>query len=83
MAGSMIPDAHLISKADAVTVWVAAPAGPKDVWSLREAIAWAMGRPELDRIVLFRPPSPGVPAAWVQADQIKRIAAALQDRQAA
>lgn len=83
MCGSMIRDEDLLAAADKVTVWVARPAAPKDVWSLAEAVAWAMRHPLRDKITLFRPPASDLRAAWVNPDQIERLAAALAGRQAA
>lgn len=83
MRGSMIPDDELAVAADKVTVWVASPPAPRDVWSLADAVAWAMESPDRNRITLFRPPSADLCAAWVKADQIERIAILLAGRQAA
>lgn len=83
MRGSMIPDHELAAAADKVTVWVASPPGPRDVWALADAVAWAMESPDRNRITLFRPPSIDMRAAWVKADQIERIAILLAGRQAA
>lgn len=79
----MIPVADLLAAVNRVTVWVARPPAPKDVWSLAEAIAWAMRQPLRGKITLFRPPASDLRAAWVNPDQIERLAAALASRQAA
>lgn len=73
----MIPDAELIEDADAVTVWVAGLHAPADVWSLREAIAWAMAQADREKITLFRPPAKTLRAAWVKFDQFERLALVL------
>lgn len=73
----MIPDADLIAAADVVTVWVASPEAPTDMWSLTEAIGWVMQQPHPQRLSLFRAPGEGVRAAWVSFDQIERLAFAL------
>lgn len=83
MAGSMIPDDDLLLVADKVTIWVACPAAPKDVWSLAEAVAWAMSHPLSAKITLFRPSDSDHRAAWVKPDQIARLGAALTKRRAA
>lgn len=83
MPGCMIPDDELAAVVDKVTVWVASPPGPRDVWSLADAVAWAMSSPDRKRITLFRPPSPDLRAAWVEADQIERIAIMLAGREVA
>nr|WP_281719642.1 hypothetical protein [Nitrosomonas nitrosa] len=77
MAATMIPDAELIAKADVVTVWVASPDAPTDMWSLSEAMAWVMRQPNRARISLFRPPGEGLRAAWVEFAQIERLAFSL------
>lgn len=77
MAATVIPDGDLLAQADFVTVWVASPDAPTDVWSLSEAISWAMSQPSPTRLTLFRPPGNGVRAAWVDAEQIERLAFAL------
>lgn len=77
MPTTMIPDGELIEDADIVTVWVATPDAPTDIWSLKEAVAWVMRRPDRERITLFRPPARGMSAAWVRPDQIERLAFAL------
>lgn len=77
MAATMIPDDELIATADVVTVWVASPDAPTDMWSISEAIAWVMQQPTRARISLFRPPGEGVRAAWVDFAQIERLAFAL------
>lgn len=73
----MIPDHELLDDADTVTVWVAKHEAPTDMWSLSEAITWVMSQPNRDRITLFRPPGGGVKAAWVEFQQIERLAFAL------
>jgi hypothetical protein len=73
----MIPDHELLDRADDVTIWVAKPEAPTDMWSLREAITWVMGQPGRETITLFRPPGGGVKAAWVEFPQIERLAFAL------
>lgn len=79
----MIPDDDLLATVDKVTVWVASPPGPKDVWSLADAVAWAANHPQRAKISLFRPSAPDLRVAWVKADQIARLAAALAKRLAA
>lgn len=75
--------AELLTATEKVTVWVASPPAPKDVWSLADAVSWAMSHPQRDTITLFRPPAADVRAAWVKPDQIARLAAALGSRLAA
>jgi hypothetical protein len=77
MRATMIPDEELLADADVVTIWVASPDAPTDIWTLSEAIAWVMGRPDRARLSLFRPPGDGARAAWVRAEQIERLALAL------
>lgn len=77
MAATTIPDADLLASADVVTVWVASPDAPTDMWSMSEAIAWLMQQPTRARISLFRPPGDGLCAAWVDFAQIERLAFAL------
>lgn len=79
----LIPDEDLLAAAEKVTVWVASPPAHKDVWSLADAVAWAMSHPRRDTITLFRPPAADVRAAWVKPDQIARLGSALASRQAA
>lgn len=84
MAGLMIPDDDdLLAVADTVTIWVACPAAPRDIWSLAEALAWAVAHPRSAKITLFRPPAMDHRAAWLKPDQIARLAAALAKRTAA
>jgi hypothetical protein len=83
MADSMIPDDDLLLAADKVTIWVACPAAPRDVWSLAEAVAWAASQPLSAKITLFRPPDPDHRAAWIKPEQIARLAIALGNRLAA
>lgn len=77
MAATMIPDHVLLATADTITIWVATPEAPTDVWSLSDAIGWIMGQPNRARLSLFRPPGDGMCAAWVEIAQIERIAFAL------
>ncbi len=77
MAATMIPDDVLIAEADIVTVWVASPDAPSDMWSMSEAIAWVMRQPNRARLSLFRPPGDGLRAAWVEFEQIERLAFSL------
>lgn len=77
MAVTVIPDEELLAAADVVTIWIAAPDAPTDVWSLTDAIAWVMRQRERERISLFRPPDRHVRATWVTPEQIKRLAASL------
>jgi hypothetical protein len=77
MTTMMMPDDELLSVAEMVTVWVATPDAPADVWSLAEAVAWIMRQPEREKITLFRPPAKDLRAAWVKPDQIERLARAL------
>ena len=79
----LIPDEDLLAIADKVTVWVASPPAPKDVWSLADAVGWAMSHPRRATITLFRPPAADARAAWVKPDQIERLAVALASRRAA
>lgn len=83
MGPNTIPDADLRKLADKVTIWVAAPMAPKDVWSLREAIAWAMAAPNADTITLHRPSRDDEPAAWLKPDQIARLWHSLSASRAA
>lgn len=73
----MIPDDVLLATADLVTVWVASPDAPTDMWSMSKAIAWVMQQPNRARMSLFRPPGDGLSAAWVELAQIERLAFAL------
>lgn len=77
MAATMIPDDDLLAAADVVTVWVASPDAPTDMWSMSEAIAWVMDQPNRARLSLFRPPGDGLRAAWVEFEQIERLAFSL------
>jgi hypothetical protein len=77
MAATTIPDRELLEAADVVTVWVAAPPAPRDIWSLADAVAWVMRQPNCAKISLFRPPGGGVRAAWIEFAQIERLASAL------
>jgi hypothetical protein len=77
MAATMIPDDDLISAADVVTVWVASPEAPTDMWSLTEAVTWVMRQPDRTKLSLFRAPGAGLRAAWVEFEQIERLAFAL------
>lgn len=77
MTRTMIPDDELIEVADVVTIWVAKGDAPTDVWSLAEAVAWTMAQPDRHNLSLFRPPDRQVRAAWVDFDQIERLAFAL------
>jgi hypothetical protein len=77
MTTTMIPDDELLGAADVVTVWVASPDAPHDVWSLAEAVAWVMRQPGRQKITLFRPADQGARAAGVKPDQIERLASAL------
>jgi hypothetical protein len=77
MAAMMIPDNELLEASDVVTVWVATPDAPSDMWSLAEAIRWVMRQPNAARITLFRPPGNGVRAVWLSFVQIERLAFAL------
>lgn len=83
MAGSMIPDDDLLLAADTVTIWVACPPAPKDVWSLAEAVAWAMNHPMSAKVTLFRPPALDDRAVWIKPEQIARLAVALGNCKAA
>ena len=67
----MIPDAELVGDADRVTIWIASPPGPKDMWSLREAVHWAANA---GPVTLHRPSRDGAPSAWVEAAQVARLA---------
>lgn len=78
MATTMSPDDDLIASAELVTVWVATPDAPTDVWSLADAIAWDMRQLNRARITLFRPPEKGLRAAWVKSEQIERLAFSLR-----
>lgn len=69
-------DEELSAEFDAVTVWVSAPPGPKEVWSLREAIEWAAAQ-GATRVTLFRPPDAKRSAAWVNSEQIARLSEML------
>lgn len=75
--GTMISDHDLLASADVVTVWVASADAPTDMWSMSEAIAWVMSQPRPGGMTLFRPPGNGTRAAWVEFDQIERLAFAL------
>jgi hypothetical protein len=77
MAITVIPDDELLAVADVVTIWVATPDAPTDMWSLTDAIVWVMGRKDRERISLFRPPDKNVRAAWVTPEQIERLALSL------
>jgi hypothetical protein len=77
MATTTIPDEELLAVADVVTVWVATPDAPSDMWSLGEAVAWVMRQPNRATMTLFRPPGDGVCAAWLKFDQIERLALVL------
>jgi hypothetical protein len=77
MAATMIPDDDLLASADVVTVWVASPDAPTDMWSLAEALTWVMHQQGRARMTLFRPPGDGLSAAWVDFAQIARLASAL------
>lgn len=77
MAATMIPDEELLRTAETITVWVASPNAPTDIWSLSQAIAWVMQANPTQRLSLFRPPGEGQSAAWVEATQIERLAQAL------
>ena len=78
-----IPDDELLQHADQVTIWVASVKAPRDIWSLREAIAWVNASPEAGKIGLHRPAREGVRAAWLKPDQIERLSAALCESVAA
>ncbi len=77
MRATMIPDSDLIAAAETVTIWVASPEAPTDMWSLTEAVEWVMRQPGRQRISLFRAPGDGMRAAWLRFDQIERLAFAL------
>ena len=77
MTRTMIPDAELIEVADVVTIWVANGEAPTDVWSLADAVAWIMAQPVRQNLSLFRPPDHQVRAAWVDFDQMERLAYVL------
>jgi hypothetical protein len=69
-----IPDDELVADADRVTIWIASPPGPKDMWSLREAVRWAA---KAGPATLHRPLRDGVPSAWVKGEQVARLARTL------
>lgn len=77
MATTMIPDDDLLAVSDVVTIWVASLQAPTDMWSLAEAISWVVRQPNPKQLTLFRPPGAGVRAAWVEFEQIERLAFAL------
>jgi hypothetical protein len=70
MALKTIPDSELVKDADRVTIWIASPPSPKDVWSLREAVCWASER---GPVTLHRPSRDDVPSAWVKPEQVARL----------
>lgn len=74
MSVKMIPDEELLGDADRVTIWVASRPAPKDVWSLRDAAAWAAERPG---VTLHRPARDGRPPIWLDAEQVRRVFQAL------
>ena len=65
-----IPDDELIGDADRVTIWIASPPGPKDIWSLREAVRWAA---KTGPVTLHRPSRDDAPSAWVKSEQVARL----------
>lgn len=69
-----IPDDDLVRDADRVTIWIASPPGPKDMWSLREAVRWAA---EAGPVTLHRPSRDDAPSAWVTPEQVARLARTL------
>jgi len=75
MGQKTIPDDELTRDADRVTIWIASPPAPRDVWSLRDALCWAAGR---GPVTLHRPSREDRPAAWVDPEQVARLAEALQ-----
>ena len=77
MTATTIRHDALLAEAEIVTVWVATPDAPADVWSLAEALAWAARQPNRDRITLFRPRGKDLRAALVEPEQIERLALAL------
>ena len=74
MSRTPIPEQELLDVFDVTTIWVASPKAPKDCWTLREAVVWAMAHPARDRITLFRPPSAERGAAWIKPEQLQRLA---------
>jgi nitrate reductase beta subunit len=76
MGPKTIPDSELVDDADRVTIWIASPPGPKDIWSLREAVRWAA---KMGPATLHRPTRDGVPSAWVKAAQVARLVRMLAD----
>jgi hypothetical protein len=74
MALKTIPDEDLVKDADRVTIWIASPPAPKDVWSLREAVRWASER---GAVTLHRPSRDDAPSAWVGPDQVTRLSGVL------
>lgn len=77
MAATMIPDAELLACAEHVTVWIASPEAPTDMWSLKEALCWVMRQPQRARLKLFRPPGDGLAPVWIEAEQMARLATSL------
>ena len=68
------PDDELVGDADRVTIWIASPPGPKDMWSLREAVRWAA---KAGPVTLHRPSRGDVPSAWVKPEQVARLVRTL------
>lgn len=77
MSTTMIPDEELLAVAEDITVWVATPDAPADIWSLKDAIAWVMRQPNRAKITLFRPPAKNLRAAWLRPEQIERLSCLL------
>jgi hypothetical protein len=77
MGDNSIPEQRLIAWADTVAIWVANGPAPKDVWSLREAIAWVESQPNKAGIRLFCPDDPTHRSVWLSPDQIARLSQAL------
>lgn len=77
MSAASILDQQILASADAVKIWVANRPAPKDVWSLREAIAWARSQPSAESVRLFCPGGSGQPSIWLSGDEIIRLAQAL------
>lgn len=69
-----IPDDDLVRDADRVTIWIASPPGPKDMWSLREAVRWAA---KAGLVTLHRPSRDDAPSAWVRPEQVARLTCML------
>jgi hypothetical protein len=78
MRARPILENELVADADRITIWIANIRAPKDIWSLREAIGWALKHPDRARISLHRPSHNDRAPLWIDAEQIERLAVLIK-----